>query len=157
MFDGRSVLFASRRGFVLEDLGASLPPIEVVGFSTDPSGRGIDTLSLAPVGYSDKEIQVFRSLLRGLQRAVVARDKPLVGRVALGSARMNQRHLPKPRFLELEVLAQALGALGVQVAHSGTVVGFLFDPQDDRLDVKACQIDSFARAEGLGPTWRFRT
>jgi uncharacterized protein involved in propanediol utilization len=51
----------------------------------------------------------------------------MLGRVATMSASICQRHLPKPRFETVLDIAQEYGACGVQVAHSGTLVGILLD------------------------------
>lgn len=54
----------------------------------------------------------------------------MLGRVATASARINERFLPKPRLTEIEAIGDRFGAIGVQVAHSGTVVGLMFDGRD---------------------------
>jgi uncharacterized protein involved in propanediol utilization len=40
---------------------------------------------------------------------------------------MNQRFVSLRGFREIVALADEFGALGVQIAHSGTVAGILFD------------------------------
>jgi L-threonine kinase len=59
----------------------------------------------------------------GLRR----RDWRLVGAAATISARVNQDILFKPGLEELIDLSRRLGAYGVVVAHSGTVMGMLHD------------------------------
>lgn len=44
------------------------------------------------------------------------------------SAEINQRYLPKEHFDDIAELALRSGALGVNAAHSGTVMGILADP-----------------------------
>ena len=58
----------------------------------------------------------------------------LLGRVATASSRINQRYLPKPVLDELLALCRRLGGHGVQVAHSGTVAGLIFDARMPGLD-----------------------
>jgi uncharacterized protein involved in propanediol utilization len=53
----------------------------------------------------------------------------MLGRVATISASISQRHLPKPHWDNVLQLAEEHGALGVQVAHSGTLFGILLDPE----------------------------
>jgi uncharacterized protein involved in propanediol utilization len=130
MFGDRVILFAHREGHIIEDLGDCLPPLEIVGFNTDPHGNGIDTLAYKPARYNWWDIEAFRAMIGLMRRAVQAQAGHLVGRVASASARINQRHLPKPYFDKLERLADDMGAVGLQVAHSGTVAGFLFNPRD---------------------------
>jgi uncharacterized protein involved in propanediol utilization len=147
MIDDRVVLFAHREGVVLETLGHRLPPIVVVGCDTEP-GVGVDTLSLQPANYNEDEICAFRVLRAALRRAIAIEDVALLGRVATASARINQRFLPKPR-LEL-LLDECLGldGCGIQVAHSGTVVGLMFDAR--RRGVEQAVRRCAAKIEELG-------
>lgn len=126
MIDDRVVLFAHREGVVLESLGLRLPPMIVVGCNTQP-GASVDTLRFQPARYQDQEIAAFRMLRAALRRAVAVGDVALLGRVATTSARINQRFLPKPHLSSLLDLCRRLGGCGVQVAHSGTVAGLIFD------------------------------
>jgi uncharacterized protein involved in propanediol utilization len=133
MIDDRVVLFAHRDGIVLETLGSCLPPIVVVGCDTEPGAR-VDTLGLQLADYDDYEISAFQVLRSALRRAVATEDAVLLGKVATASARINQRFLPKPNleFLIEECLRH--GGCGVQVAHSGTVAGLMFDPRQPGLE-----------------------
>lgn len=124
---GRAVLFAQRRGRVLLDLGGPLPAVRVLGFNTEGE-CGVATLTLPPVPYTAWEVEAYRPILGLLRRAVERQDAALLGRAATASTVIMQRHRPKRQMPELLRLAQEAGALGVQVAHSGTVAGFLFAP-----------------------------
>ena len=126
MIDDRVVLFAQRDGLVLETLGHRLPPMLVVGCDTEP-GAGVDTLRFKPAEYDDKEIGAFQVLRAAMRRAVATGDVALLGRVATASARINQRFLPKPGLERLVELCLRHGGCGVQVAHSGTIAGLIFD------------------------------
>ncbi len=152
-----AVLFLHREGRVLEDLGAELPALEVLGFDTGPSGRGVDTLTHPQPRYEASDLARF-AILAGLARqAVAAQDVHCAGFAATGCARVNQRFLPKPRFDDLERIASESGALGIVAAHSGTVAGLLFDPKDKatpgRISIASRQL---ARM-GIEDTWRFIT
>ncbi|WP_394849979.1 hypothetical protein LZC95_21300 [Pendulispora brunnea] len=156
MFEDRTVLFAQRNGTILEDFGVSIPALDIHGFTTDARG-GLDTLSLSPAQYGWRELECFR-VLRGLfRRAMVTQDPRLVAHVATASARINQAYLPKPHFEAIERLVEEVGAIGLQVAHSGPVVGLIFDPRE------ACGAEQLecieARLEALGfsCTTRFST
>lgn len=127
MIDDRVVLFGHRDGAVLETLGHRLPPLVVVGCNTEPGTR-VETLRFQPADYHDDEVAAFQVLRAGLRRAIATGDVPLLGRVATASARINQRFLPKPPLAALLELCHRLGGCGVQVAHSGTVAGVIFDP-----------------------------
>jgi uncharacterized protein involved in propanediol utilization len=124
----RAVLFAQRRGSVLLDLGGPLPRVQVLGFNTEED-RGVETLSLPPCQYTPWEAEAFQPILGLLRRAVELQDPALLGRVATASTTIMQRHRPKRFMPQLLQLAGEVGALGVQVAHSGTVAGFLFEPR----------------------------
>jgi hypothetical protein len=112
MFDQRALLFAQRRGVLLEDLGQPLPNLEVLGFNTDP--EGVDTLRFPPARYTWAEIEAFRPLLGLLRQAVRHQDAELCGRVATASARI--QHLPSPLIGWRRWWAR--GRSGLQVAHS---------------------------------------
>ena len=157
MFDERMVLFAQREGVIIEDFNGLLPEIEVLGFNTDPSGNGVNTLDFIPVRYSWWEIEAFRPLIGRLRRAVETQDPYCIGEVATASAKINQKHLPKPRYDEVLLIKDRVGALGLQVAHSGTVVGLLFDPLDSRKDCQIRQAQTLLESLGFDQCWRFRT
>jgi uncharacterized protein involved in propanediol utilization len=64
-----------------------------------------------------------------MRRAIATDDVALLGRVATASARINQRFLPKVMLEPLLELCLAHEGCGIQVAHSGTVAGLIFDPR----------------------------
>jgi uncharacterized protein involved in propanediol utilization len=136
MIEGRVVLFAHRRGAVLEVLGCRLPPLVVVG-CVSTAVHGVDTLELPLAQYARHEIETFCGLRAALRKAIITQNVGLLGRVATASARINQRFLPKPELDFLIALSGQLGAAGVQIAHSGTVIGLIFDA---RLPDLACRI-----------------
>ncbi len=151
-----ALLFAQREGVVLEHLGPSLPPLEVLSVDTAP-GSQVDTLKQPAAVYDDWDIQAFRPLRGMLRRAIRTGDAALLGRVSTASACISQRHLPKPAFEEIQEIATAAGALGVQVAHSGTVVGLLFDPRHPATGRRVAEASARLQALGLPPVLHFRT
>lgn len=156
MFEDRAVLFAQREGFVIEDLGDTLPPLDVLGVNADPDG-GVDTLLIPPIKYSDAELENLERLRCALRRAVAEQDAGLAAEVASTSARINQSHLPKPSFDWFERLVEAAGGLGLQVAHSGSVLGLLFDPtRSDHGERMAMARQRLIEA-GFHRSWRFST
>jgi uncharacterized protein involved in propanediol utilization len=156
MFGDRAVFFGFRDGHVIEDFGGCFPAFEVVGFNTD-KGAGVDTLSQPLARYSTDEIEALRRLVDSLRLAVQLHDASLVGQVASASARINQRHLPKRHYDYFEKLVERVGALGLQVAHSGTVVGLLFDPQAIELEKKIEETRALLAEVGIVSIWRFQT
>jgi uncharacterized protein involved in propanediol utilization len=148
MIDDRVVLFAHREGVVVETLGHRLPPMVVVGCDTQPGTR-VDTLGFQPAEYDDREIGAFQVLRAGLRRALATEDVALLGRVATASARINQRFLPKPNLDVLLELGERHGACGVQVAHSGTVAGLIFDARLPNVEERARRCAVGVEALGL--------
>lgn len=125
-FEDQAVLFAQREGVVLEHFGDALPPIWVVGFKAN-EGQSVDTLALPPARYTSEEIQIF-AMLRGLvARSIKYQDPNLLGQAATLSAKISQRHLSKAQFATALGMANEFGACGVQVAHSGSLIGLILD------------------------------
>jgi uncharacterized protein involved in propanediol utilization len=132
MIDDQVVLFAQREAAVLEVFGQQLPPILVLGCDTAPE-QEVDTLRLPPAPYDVEEIARFGVLRAALRRAVATSDVALLGLVATASARINQRYLPKPQLELLIRTCRQHGGCGVQVAHSGTVAGLIFDARAEQV------------------------
>lgn len=126
------VIFDHRKGRRLEFLG-NPPPLEILLLD---SGGTIDTMVFDTdrAGYEpveQKRLERGLSLVReGLKRGIGR----LVAEGATLSARVNQRILPKPRLQEVVEAADRAGALGVNVAHSGTLLGIIC-PQSRGLQV----------------------
>jgi uncharacterized protein involved in propanediol utilization len=152
----RAVLFAHREGVVLEDYAKHLPKFEVLGVDTAPTDH-VETLAYPPAVYTWKQLQSFCTLTSALRRGVNKQDIRLLGRVATASANINQEFLPKPLFPEIRQLAERTGALGVAVAHSGTVLSILLDPEDELLEVKVDQLRAGLNKLGLVQILRFQT
>jgi uncharacterized protein involved in propanediol utilization len=152
----RAVLFAHREGVVLEDYARRLPMLEILGVDTAPSAH-VETLKYPPAVYSWRQLQSFCTLTGALRRAVRQQDLKLLGRVATASANINQEFLPKPLFPEIRRLADDAGALGVAVAHSGTVLSILLDPDDELLEYKVDQLRAGLNKLGITQILRFQT
>ncbi|MFB6579156.1 GHMP kinase [Streptomyces sp. NPDC056402] len=127
MLDARPALFAQREGRVLEVLGPRLPPLVVVGCALG-GGAPVDTLALPVRTYDEGDVRAFERLRALLRRAVATGDAALLGQVASASARRGQQLLCHPEFDTLTGIGRRLGAVGVQIAHSGAVAGLLLDP-----------------------------
>ena len=74
-------------------------------------------------------------------------DVDLIGRGATLSAQLHQRVLPKPQLSQVLEFAQDMSAAGVNVAHSGTVLGVLLS-DDGTLADRAVQ-KAWQRLSGL--------
>ncbi|MBL1078372.1 hypothetical protein JK358_28600 [Nocardia sp. 2] len=128
MIEDRVVLFAHREGITLETFGRRLPKMIIVGCLADPDRDSVNTNRLRPAEYTESEVRIFEVLRAALRRAVTTGNVRLLGQVATTSALINQRYLPKPTLRLLLQLCASYEGCGVQVAHSGTVAGLIFDP-----------------------------
>ncbi|WP_342324598.1 L-threonine kinase [Kosakonia sp. BYX6] len=74
-----------------------------------------------------------------LQRACQENDAALLGEAATISAIASQALLPKPEFNTLLGLVERCGLYGLNVAHSGSVVGLLLDSsRHDVAEIRWC-------------------
>jgi uncharacterized protein involved in propanediol utilization len=152
----RAVLFGHREGVVLEDFSRNLPNFEVLGVDTTPEGH-VETLKYPPAEYSWRQLQSFLTLRAALRRGICRNDIALVARVATASAYINEQFLPKRYFKEICSIVEHSRALGLAVAHSGTVLSILLDPQDELLERKVDQIRTCLDGLGISQVLRFQT
>jgi len=158
MFDGEMVLFAQREGRLLESFGSWVPPYAVMSFDTDPAAEGVDTLSMPVPSYGHAELAAFESLVRRAREAFRQRDAQALAVIATESAALNQRILPLRNFDSIRRLADESGALGLQISHSGTIAGLLFDGRLVRADTGLeAAVTERLRSLGARPLGLFRT
>jgi L-threonine kinase len=95
-----------------------------------------DILDTACVRFDGKEALVdqFNEILGILERASLNKDEKAFARAALMSADLNQDYVPNSLFAKLRNRFSDLGAIGLNVAHTGTIVGVLFGSSDDGLE-----------------------
>jgi uncharacterized protein involved in propanediol utilization len=156
MFDREVVLFAQRHGRVIESLGSWMPRYTVLSIDTDSGATGIDTLSLPLPQYAAGELAAFESMVRRAREAFRRHDAAAIAAIATESATLNQRFLPLPNFREIRALADEHRALGVQISHSGTVVGVLFDAEIVQTnDARVTQLMARVRSLGARPLGSF--
>ena len=130
MFPG-IVLFDHRDGTAMEQLGPP-PPVEIVALDF---GGEVDTLAFNQVdrraqwqavqGETGEALTLVREGLR-------LKDPWALGMGATRSAIAAQQVLFKPRLPDVISFAEAVGAVGVNVAHSGTAIGVLLDATQRR-------------------------
>lgn len=151
LFRQQAVLFAHREGLVMEAFRKPLPPFDIISVDTIPEAT-VNTLEFEPARYDAAEVEAFRPLRSLLRTAVNEADPHLLGKVATASAHINERFLPKPRLDEIEAIGARFGAVGIQVAHSGTVVGLLFDKHDADAPRNIEQAADMLKRSALDPT-----
>lgn len=125
MFPG-IVAFDHRQGKLLESLGPA-PPLDVIVYDT---GTTVDTIAFNMNYRSDvlsRREHDIRQAYEQAKDALRRRDAGALGEAAVLSARVNQEILYKPELEYMISLAKKIGAVGVNVAHSGGVIGLLFD------------------------------
>ncbi|MBX6378176.1 MAG: hypothetical protein IRY95_06455, partial [Clostridia bacterium] len=128
------VCFDHRSGRLLERL-PPLPPLEVLALDT---GGRVDSVAFnrredLAAAERAKEPAV-REALQVLRQALRAGDPEGVGAAATLSAFAHQVILPKPALASVWRVGHREGAVGVAVAHSGTLIGLLFDARRRRAD-----------------------
>ena len=127
MFDAEMVLFAQRHGHVLESFGSWVPRYTLLSIDTDEGDGGVDTVALPLPTYTAADLAAFEDMIGRVRVAFTIRDLAAIAAVATESATLNQRFLPLRQFRAIRALADEYRALGVQISHSGTVAGILFD------------------------------
>lgn len=131
------VLFDHVHGHLRQFLGRAIP-MYIVIFD---AGGEIDTLhfnqrhDLKKLNEAN-EYQVHQAVDL-IRKGLAAQDIALIGKGATISARANQKILFKPHLEEMIAIGLSWGAVGVNIAHSGTVVGILF-PIDKLLHCPSC-------------------
>ncbi len=123
------VAFDHLGGVLLEELGHP-PPMEVI--VVDPGGS-VDTVAFnrreGLVDLNRANEPVIRAAWDYISFGFATGCPESIALGATLSARVKQENFPNPVFEPALALAKKCGALGVNVAHSGTVVGVLFDPR----------------------------
>ena len=155
MFTKEIILFAQRKGVALEEFEGKFPPLLILGFNSDPELNGIDTLSIPEIRYSSSEKEIFNNLLSVFRIALKKQDPKLIGRVSTTSALINQNYLPKPQFNTILAIANNSDSVGIQVSHSGTVMGILFDATDSLLEPKLNSAKKALSSIGIKKTYTF--
>lgn len=124
-------LFDHRAGIIRESLGPP-PPIEIVALDL---GGTVDTVQFNMVdrfGRWQAVDQETAEALRLLRQGIAEQDPVLVGQGASISAQASQNVLAKPRLAEVKEFADSVGAVGINVGHSGTIMGVLLDARERR-------------------------
>lgn len=123
MFSGIA-LMDYLKGSIIENLGEA-PEMNICIIDT---GGTVDTIrfnqSDYSMAYAANETKI-RESLELVKEGIKKRDSVLVARGATISALCHQDILFKPELDSIIALCKKIGGLGVNVAHSGTVIGIL--------------------------------
>lgn len=130
MFPGLA-LFDHREGRICQELGPP-PPMEIVALDF---GGVVDTMDFnrvdrRPVWQSvaSEAAEALQLVRLGVERC----DPALVGQGASLSAGAGQKILFKPQLPRVMDFAREVDAVGVNVSHSGTLIGVLLDARPRR-------------------------
>ncbi len=119
-------LLDHKSGSIMRALGAP-PPMRVVALDF---GGNVDTLAFNGVN-RDRALNrletQFGEALSLIESGIRANNPAAIGEGATLSAIANQQLLYKPQLDAVLRLAEEVGAVGVNAAHSGTVLGMLFE------------------------------
>ncbi len=143
MYDG-VVAYYHREVRLRERLGC-LPALTIV--SAHEGGR-VDTVShnRIPKPYTAGDKREYTELLAALATAVRTHDLRAVGAVSTRSAELSTKIRPRPLLPKLLRIADQADAVGVVLAHSGTVTGVLIAEADPDRDAKLRQVIGACRS-----------
>lgn len=113
----------------------ALPPTEILLLESPLTLTTADYHRMARQQALLGNAEILDSAWQMLQRACAQKNAALLGEAATLSAIASQALLPKPAFTTLLNLVEQFGLYGLNVAHSGSVVGLFLDSA--RHDVEA--------------------
>ncbi|MBB5336239.1 hypothetical protein [Pectinatus brassicae] len=130
------VKFNHINGKILKYLGEP-PPVKIIIFDC---GGSVDTILFnqrneLPVLNRQKEKMV-RQAFSLVEYGIEYNDVKALGQGCTLSALANQDILYKPQLEEIWSIVQSYGAVGINIAHSGTLIGVIFpiDSEKDKLN-----------------------
>lgn len=98
---------------------------------------------------SRRRAQYYELLAAQLDTALRSSDFTTAGQIATESALLNQRALPKRHLALMQQIAVATGALGIPVAHTGTVIGLLFSEHQTDMPLRMRDAQERLRLAGV--------
>lgn len=107
-----------------------------LNFNTEiPVGKGYGSstadicATIQAVSQASEEKCIFKLMNNLLVKGFSDQSVELLGRAATLSAEINQKYYPKKNFKELLEISKDVGANGIQISHSGTLIGLIFDDE----------------------------
>lgn len=131
------------------------PPLSAVIVDT---GGSVDTCSIdrqRARAIATAHGAKLRAAVAEVKAGFVAGDCRRIARGATLSAEINQLVLPKPLLAELSSGTREFGGLGVNCAHTGTVLGVLFDPTRTSTAWISRRVAAIVGETAILGTWRF--
>jgi uncharacterized protein involved in propanediol utilization len=146
------VVFAQREGEVIRRYVDALPRFTVV--ASRLCDDTVETDEIPRPRYTDRETRFFETALDLLGIALQTGDLPMIAELATGSSRIDQHHRPRPALATILRAHAGWGALGVQIAHSGTAVGLIV-PAGDHHATRRRSIAHALEDACQHPAWSF--
>ncbi|RWP57658.1 hypothetical protein [Mesorhizobium sp.] len=103
-----------------------MPPLAIVGIDEGGTVNTVD-YDQRRGEISNSQKGQYHELLARARIAVPQGDTAALGRIATASALLHQERAPKEHLHSMLKASEKTGALGVIVAHSGTMIGILVD------------------------------
>ncbi len=144
LFEGITI-FDHRNGALFKFLGKA-PDMEILVI--DLGGR-VDTLEFNKKDLTEINRQregEIKEALKLVEEGIKGKNPRSIAKGATISAFSNQRILYKPALDRIWEISQEAGALGINIAHSGTVVGILAEPNE--VDFK--ELKNSLQGRGIG-------
>ncbi|QHI35441.1 Homoserine kinase [Kordia antarctica] len=148
------VLFAQRKGLIIEKFPQSIPQIHVLGFS-DPSNDGYCTVSMEPLKYNSKEKLQFNELRDILRNSIKTQDVNLLGKVTTQSTLINQNYYQKKNLDKILKIMEDNQSAGIQISHSGNLMGLIWDNSIPFIEDKIENTKEQLRALNIKSFWTF--
>jgi uncharacterized protein involved in propanediol utilization len=119
------VAYNYKNGSLIESFG-NLPPFELIGMDI---GGLVDTIQFNQQlkTYTRHDQKSFHQAFHLLKTGIQTQNLSSICQASTISAKINEKILPKKYFYEIEKIAATCQG-GVVVAHSGTMIGILLDP-----------------------------
>ncbi len=86
--------------------------------------------------FKKSNLSKYKKILKDFEIAIESNDLRELGKAVNKSSLLNENLLAKPYLKEVMDIAMNLGAYGVNIAHSGSVVGILLDISDSAVNYK---------------------
>jgi uncharacterized protein involved in propanediol utilization len=149
VFLREGALYLSERHEVVVRFGRTLG--YTAAYLVEPAAVDTEAMRECLLEHYRRSLPAYRAALESFISGAVQRDPYRVAAAATESARLSQRCLPKRCFVAMRSAMQALGADGLFVAHTGSVVGYLYvrPPPSER----CAELEAFF--VGLGEQVRF--
>ena len=121
-----------------------LPDLRAAVFDLGGMVNTCDFHAQENIDMSKIDRQVMEEMLTAFREAMTGQDGAALARAATKSAFLNQANLYKQELTALWQAGKEAGALGVNAAHSGTVLG-LWWPAELGAEAVTCQAEKIAR------------